>query len=274
LNLSLRVWVLSVIHRGYFQRVCFPLILPGLALILLALIFGCTPLRPQTDPALDKKARNLAHGILSLNQDIKSSRGTGWITLKTHTRKDKFKIAWAATAPDLLRITFLVSGHPFETIVATGKNVTFISHTNEHPPHTTLSSDPDLEKFIHLPVKLSGMIAILLGHIPLEKFDHAWFEPGDGSSSPLILAQNFKSIFQQIHLDKVGQVQQLVFLEKENTPLYVITYLDYQAHGESRIPATLLIQDAGGRKIHLSLTRFIPNPPIKESVFRLTEPGS
>ncbi len=260
--------------RNKIRRICFPLILPGLALIFLAIVSGCTPLRPKTDPALDKKARHLAHEISSLNQDITSSKGTGWVTLETDTRKDKFKIAWAATAPNLLRLTFLVSGHPFETLVATGKNVTFISHTGEHKPHTTLSNDPDLEKFIHLPVKLSGMIAILLGHIPLQKFDHAWFEPGDGSSSPLILAQNWQSTFQQIHLDKVGQVQQLVFLGKENIPLYDITYLDYQSHGKSRIPATILIQDARGRKIHLSLTRFIPNPPIKESVFRLTEPGS
>ncbi len=259
--------------KNKIRQVCFPPTLTVFSLILLVLVSGCTPLRPQTDPVLDKKAKCLANDILSLNQNIKSSKGIGWVKLETNTRKDKFKIAWAATAPNLLRITFIVSGHPFETLVATGEHVTFISHTSQHKPHTTISSDPNLEKFIHIPVKLSGMIAILLGQIPIEKFDHAWFEPGNSTSSPLILAQNWKSTFQKIHLDGVGQVQQLVFLGKDDTPLYDITYLDYQAHGESRIPATLLIQDAGGRKIHLSLTRFIPNPPIKESVFRLTEPG-
>jgi hypothetical protein len=251
-----------------------PLLLIAQVLILLVLVSGCTKLKPQTDPALDKKARGLANHILSLNQDIKTSRGTGWVELATGTRKETFKMAWAAKAPNRVRITFLVSGHPFETLVATGKNVTFISHTGEHPPHTTISSDPDLKKFIHVPVKLSGMIALLLGHIPLEKFDHAWFEPGDSGLSPVVLAQNWKSTLQQIHMDKDGQVQRLLFLDKNNAPLYDITYLDYKTHGGSRIPATLLIQDAAGRKIHLTLTRFIINPPIKESVFRLTEPGS
>jgi hypothetical protein len=75
-------------------------------------------------------------------------------------------------------------------------------------------------------------------------------------------------------LDNDGQIQQLSFLDKNDTRLYDITYLDYRSYGESRIPVTLLIQDAAGRKIHLSLTTFIPNPPIKESVFRLTESGS
>lgn len=251
-----------------------PLILMLLVWILLVLVSGCTPLRPQTDPGLDKKARGLANTVLSLNQDIESSKGTGWVEMETDTRADKFKIAWAASAPNRLRITFLVAGHPVETIVATGDHVTFISHTGEHKSHTTFSSDPNLKKYLHIPVKLSGLIAILLGHIPLEKFDHAWFKPGDSNFSPIILTQNWKSTFQQLHMNKVGQVQQLVFLNKDNTPIYDITYLDYQAHGENRIPATLLVQDTAGRKIHLTLTRFIPNPPIKESVFRLTESGS
>jgi hypothetical protein len=251
-----------------------PLLLIAQVLILLVLVSGCTKLKPQTDPALDKKARGLANHILSLNQDIKTSRGTGWVELATGTRKETFKMAWAAKAPNRVRITFLVSGHPFETLVATGENVTFISHTGEHPPHTTISSDPDLKKFIHVPVKLSGMIALLLGHIPLEKFDHAWFEQGESTLPPVILSQNWKSTTQKLHLDNDGQIQQLSFLDKNDKRLYDITYLDYRSYGESRIPVTLLIQDAAGRKIHLSLTKFIPNPPIKESVFRLTESGS
>jgi len=250
------------------------LILMFLVWILLLLVTGCAPLRPQTDPGLDKKALVLANTILSLNQDITSSKGTGWVEVKTDTRTDKFKIAWAASAPNRIRITFLVAGHPVETIVATGNHVTFISHTDEHDPHTTFSSDPNLNEYLHIPVKLSDLIAILLGHIPLGKFDHAWFKPGDSNFPPIILAQNWKSTFQQLHLNNVGKVQQLVFLDKDRLPIYDITYIDYQAYGESRIPASLLVKDPAGKKIRLTLTQFIPNPPIKESVFRLTESGS
>ncbi|MCP3941374.1 MAG: DUF4292 domain-containing protein [Desulfobacteraceae bacterium] len=256
------------------NRIYFPPILTILILFLLILTSGCAPLRPQTDPILDKKARGLADDILSSNQEITSSKGTGWVTLTTDTRKDKFKIAWAAQAPNRLRITFLMSGYPFETIVATGKHVTFISHTKEHKPYTTISSNPDLKKFIGIPVKLSEIIAILLGQIPVQRFDHAWFKADNSNYSSIVLAQNWKSTFQQIHLDTNKKVQQLLFLDKDDTRLYEITYLNYQSYGKNRIPVTLLIQDATGQKIHLSFTRFIPNPPIKESVFRLTAPGS
>ncbi len=245
-----------------------------LVLISLALISGCGSLMPKPDPALDKLARGLATQVRSQNQDIESSKGTGWVKLETDTRQDIFNIAWAAVSPNQLRITFLVSGHPFETIVASGKQVTFISHTGEHDIHTTATPDPDLKKFIQLPVKLSELIAILLGRIPVHRFDQAWFEGGITCPSPILLKQNWKPLFQKIQTDPDGMVQQLFFLDQNSDLIYDISYLKHQTFGTNQVPVTLLLQDALGRKIHLHLTRFIPNPPIKESVFQLTETGS
>ena len=259
--------------KDKLQRVFFSLVSTGMGLIFLALV-SCAPLKPQTDPALDKKANRLARDASSLNQEIKSSRGIGWVEIQTQGRRDKFKLAWAANAPNQLRLTLLVSGHPVETIVATGKHVTFISHTGDHSPHTTLSGDPSLETFIKVPIKLSQMIKVLRGQIPLEPFENAWFEPEKKTFIPIILTKKWKSGHQKLYVDKHNQVQRLVSFNKDNTPVYDITYIEYQTHGQSRIPATLLIQDVAGRKIRLSLTRFIPNPPIKESIFRLTESGS
>lgn len=250
----------------------FPLIL--MIPVFLVLVSGCARLGPQADPALDQKAHSLATDVRSQNQGVTASTGTGWVELETDSRKERFKIAWAATAPNLLRLTFLVSGHPVETIVATGAHVSFISHTRKHKPHTTLSSDPDLKKFIHVPIKLSEMIAILLGQIPVQPFDQAWFKPENSGFSSLILAKKWRSTLQQLYTDKAGRVQQLSFLDENNNLLYGITYLDYQAYEKFFIPVTLLIQDVQGRKIHVTLTRFVPNPPIKASVFRLTESGS
>jgi outer membrane lipoprotein-sorting protein len=256
--------------KNKIQGICFfPLVL-----IFFQLFFGCSVLGPKTDPIIDEKARNLAADAGSLNQDIESSKGTGWIEMETGRTREKFKIAWAAASPNRLRITFLVSGHPVETIVATGEQVTFISHSGKHKPHTTASNDPDLKEFIHVPIKLSGMIAILLGQIPLLEFDHAWLEPEETLSSSVILKKNWQTNFQKIHIGKDGQIKQVLFLKQNKTLLYDITYLDFQLSGSNHIPVKLLIQDSFGRKIHISLTRFIPNPPIKESVFKLTDSGS
>lgn len=243
-------------------------------LICLTLVSGCGGLRPKTDPALDALARNLALDIRALNQDIESSKGTGWVKLETDTRQDVFNIAWAAVAPNRLRITFLVSGHPFETIVATGKSVTFVSHTGQHEIHTSASSDPDLKDFIQIPVKLSELIAILLGHIPVHPFDQAWFEGGITCPSPIALKQNWKPFIQKLHTSQDGEVQQLMSLDQDYHLIYDIIYGEYQTFEGNQVPVTLLIQDAMGRKVHINLTRFMPNAPVKESVFQLTETGS
>ncbi|OQY53454.1 MAG: hypothetical protein B6230_00020 [Desulfobacteraceae bacterium 4572_89] len=245
-----------------------------LVLILFQFFTGCAILGPITDPAMNEKARHLTAYVKSQNQDIKSSKGTGWIELDTKTQKEKLKIAWAASGPNKLRITFLVSGHPVETIVATGKKVTFISHAGRHKPHTIASNNPDLKKFIHVPVKLSEMIAILLGHIPLQEFDHAMFESMETQPSTIVLKKNWKSSVQKIHMNKNGQIQRILSLDSKGAPAYDITYLDYRFLGLNNIPVALKIQDSLGRKIHITLTRFIPNPPLKESIFKLTESGS
>ena len=246
----------------------------ALVLLFFQLFSGCAILEPKTDSTLNEKARHLAAYVNSQNQDIESSKGTGWIELEKGSQKDRFKIAWAASGPNRLRITFLVSGHPVETIVATGEKVTFISHTGKHKPHTIASNDPDLKTFTHIPVKLSELIAILLGRIPLQKFTHALFQPEETHYSTVLLKKNWKSSFKKLHTDKEGQVQKLSSLNGNGTPIYDITYLNYKYVGLNHIPVTLLIQDFLGRKIHISLTRFISNPPIKESIFKLTESGS
>jgi len=151
--------------------------------VLILIFSGCAHRRPDTNPLLDKKAVFLANQARSFNQHIITSKGTGWIRIETKTKKDKFKIAWAAASPHKIRITFLLSGHPVETIIATGKKITFLSHTGEHAKYSYNSKDPNMEDYIHIPVKISEIISILLGRLPVKNFEDAWFSPSDTSLS-------------------------------------------------------------------------------------------
>lgn len=251
-------------HQGFFtiSLVCFAL--------LMMLAGGCAIVKPVTDPAMDARAKYIAAQARGFNQGVESSRGIGRVTVISDSRTDKFKIAWAAQAPNRLRLTFLSYGHPVETIVATGKRVTFVSHTGEHKPHTTISADPDLERFIRLPVKLSALTCLLLGRIPIQNYDDAWFETDP--ASPIILKKNWNNDFQKLILNTDGRVSLLKHFEKEL--VYEIRYLEYQAINSFVIPSEIKVMDRDGRTITISLERFTPNPPLKESVFRLTESGS
>ncbi len=55
--------------------------------------------------------------------------------------------------------------------------------------------------------------------------------------------------------------------------LYEIMITQYKIYDFGDIPIKIEIKDMNNRKLTLDITNFQPNPPIKESVFRLTESG-
>jgi len=245
-------------------------------IIVFILIFsGCAQHSPSINPLLDKKALLFANQAQSFNQHIIASKGTGFARIETKTNTDKFKIAWAAVFPNKIRITFLMSGLPIETIIATGEQITFFSHTGEHSKASYNSKDPDMENYIQVPIKMSEMILILLGRLPVKNFDNAYFSPSDSSLSSISLEQNWKGVTQSLHFNNKGKIEGLKFMNlsgfNSSELLYEMMITQYKTYDFGDIPIKIEIKDMDNRKLILDITSFQANPPIKESVFRLTE---
>ena len=241
-------------------------------LALLTLATGCAPPKPSTDPFQDTKAMAMAMAAREKNKDIITTKGQGRLTLMLSHGLERFRLAWAAQAPNRLRLTLLSSAHPVETIAASGEWVSIISHTGRHKPQTTPSTDPDLSPYINLPVRLSDMINILLGKFPLHPFDRAWFVPG--KSRVVRTSQNFSSLVQEIQFNDDEKIAVLSLLEKGKSMVLCIEYLRYQAQDGRVIPETMRLTDKDGNSLELTLSRIQPNAEVKPSVFRLTGTGS
>ncbi len=237
------------------------------------ILSGCASVRPDINPLLDQKAAVLSRQAKSFNQHILASKGTGWARLETKTRTDKYKIAWAAVFPNKIRITFLLSGLPVETIVANGKKIIFVSHTREHAKHSYTAKDPDMEDYIRVPVKLSEMISLLLGRLPVKKFEEAYFSTSDPSLSTIILKQDWKGRKQTLHFNGKGKVNALKSITAAGKMVYEVTLLKYSAYAFGEIPTQIEIKDLENNRLIIDIKNFVPNPPIKESVFQLTESG-
>lgn len=240
--------------------------------ILVLLAAGCTPTKPQTDPALDAEARALVLAAREQNADITTTKGQGRLTLMLPHGREKFRLAWAAEAPNKLRLTLLSSAHPVETIAASGDWVTFVSHTGKHKPHSATSADPDLTSYINVPVRLSDMVAILLGRFPLRPFDRAWFVPG--KSRTVRTSQDFSSLVQEVQFDDGGNITAITLFEKGKTAVFRIRYVQYQAREGRAMPGQMILTDKDGATLDLTLVSITPNADVKPSVFRLTGPGS
>lgn len=251
-----------------------------MSLICAVCLAGCAMPRPQTDPVLDRTAWQSAARLQAWNQEIKSSKGTARVRLETSSGVQSYQIAWAAQTPDRVRITFTVSGHPVETVVADGSKVTFISHTGQHKPHTPASDDPDLEPYTRVPVRLSDLITLLLGRIPVKKFDDAWFLPHE--LFHIRLGRKHSSLSQELVLqahDAIDHnlddtIKALRLLDKEGKARYEIAFHAFDTMGPYTVPVHMTIISGKHLKAHIRITRFWPNIPVKKAVFRLTQTGS
>lgn len=231
---------------------------------------GCGQPRPQTDPALDQAAWQTAAVLRSMNHEIHTSKGIAKLRLASSSGVQHFQIAWAAEAPNRVRISFTASGYPVETIVADGEKVTFFSHTGRHRPHTTTSSDPDLAPYTQVPLKLSDLIRLLLGQLPIQDFHDAWFMPDDPSR--LRIHKKFSSHSQELLLGTDQPIQMLRRVDRNDEIRYEIHFHAFSVMDTKRIAADLTITDGKSQSARITITQFWPDTPLKESVFQLT-PG-
>ena len=246
-----------------------------LIFILFILVFsGCAPLRPQTDPEMDKEALRLSYQAKSFNQQITASKGTGWATLETQDGTITYKIAWAAVYPNKIRMTFLMFAQPIETIIATGKKVTFFSHTGEHAKRSIESQDPEMETYINVPVKMSEIIATLLGRLPIKPYDDAYFSPSGNDLSFVILHQNLVGPVQELNFTNNQTINQVSSIDRHGKRLYDYNILAFKSYNFGMLPVKIQFIDTKRQKLTLTITNFMANPEVKDSVFMLTDQGS
>lgn len=249
--------------------------IPCLALLLICIfIFGCSGLRPQTDLLLDSRAMTVSLKAKAQNQSIKSSKGIGTVQIHTRDHTRTFKIAWAATQRNQIRITFLLSGHPVETIISNGDAIECYSHTGAHKKYIILSKNPNLKKYLGISVKLSELVQILLGRLPIEDFDDAYFKPADPKKATVILTKQFRPFSQQITLGKMQNIVQIQSLDNLGNINYSMHISNRKMIDSKKVPHNIHMIDQQNNRLVFKIVSFTPNPLLKAHVFQLTESGS
>ncbi|PIE62197.1 MAG: hypothetical protein CSA25_06300 [Desulfobacter postgatei] len=244
----------------------------GLNLVLFFTIIltgpGCTLLGHQSGKPADTHAEQIINRILAFNSQISTSKGTGELTLIWGFRREKYKIAWVAQSPNRLRMSLLMWGHPVETIASTGQWVTFVSHTGIHKPHSAVSTDPDLDPYINIPLRLSELVSLLLGQVPKRPFDRAWTLPENPDT--VFASKSFSSTIQAVVTDATGKPTRYRVLNKNMTVIFEIWYSQFFKRDTFILPGGITIRDDQQKIMEISLKNLMPNIPVKESVFRLT----
>ncbi|NWH04286.1 LolA family protein [Desulfobacter latus] len=229
---------------------------------------GCALLGHQFGKQTDAHAEDIINRIQAFNAQISTSKGTAELMLARGFRNQKYKIAWAAQSPNRLRMTLLMSGHPVETIASTGQWVTFVSHTGTHKPHSAVSTDPDLDPYINIPLRLSELVSLLLGKVPGRPFDRAWVLPEQPGT--VFASQSFSSEIQEWVTNESGRTIRYRVLDKDKNIIFGIWYSQFFNRDNFILPRMITIKDGAQNVIKIYLKNIMPNIPVKESVFRLT----
>lgn len=229
---------------------------------------ACTSLTPSPEPVQDQKAREIAQHAQSFNHAVTASKGMAKARLETRSGVQSFKIAWAAVFPDKARVTFMMSGYPYETIISDGRTTTFISHTGEHAPHTSPSGNPNFKNYIDIPVKLSELLSVLLGRYPLRPYDRAFYIPNESDLPTIALKNGWKSIGQYLDLDADQRIGRMRNTDYQGGITHSLTFREYKKIGDTLIPHQIFFQDHEDRILSFRITFFQVNPEIKSTVFQ------
>ncbi|MBF0411879.1 MAG: hypothetical protein HQK70_04100 [Desulfamplus sp.] len=247
-------------------------------LTLIIIIFSGCSLNQQYYSNITRKNESLdiLKKIESINRDVKTSKGTGWITITDKKKQSKkFRMAWAASFPDKIRLTLLSAGHPVETILADGKSVTLISHTGKHKTKKINSANPSLRDVVAIPVTIQDILSIFAGQVPISKFDTAQIAQISSSSqlidTMLILKRRWNGYSQNIVLTSDNRVASFSLLNENRRLVHSVFNEHYKEIDSFSIPVKVKIRDNEGRVIDFEMTAYQPNIEVKPDIFVLTE---
>lgn len=251
---------------------------PANAFLLISLtliwvfISGCAT--KSGTPEATFEALKQTRDILSFNSNIRTTKGRARIAVFTSDKNDAYQIAWAAAFPDRLRITFLLSGTPIETLATDGSRISIISHTGQHAPYHFSDENPDMDRFVHVPVLLSEVIRILSGRSPIQDIEKAALVSTSSQGKTYSVKLSDRQGDALLELDRGGRMISLKKKDLLGDMVYHLKILKTRRFDASEVPALIEITDRYKRKLKLDITFLNINPLLKDAIFKLTPEGS
>ncbi len=239
--------------------------------VSLLLIAGCAHWQPDETPA-SIEGRQTAERLHAVNSGLLACKGLGQASLVTPNGVQRSRLAWAAQAPNKLRLELLsVSGHSLASVATDGRFMYLRDNTGGRF-YRRRSSQASLEPIVNLPLRVPDLITYLLGRVPIpDSYHGALLDNPRKAGYILELSRRWGAVSQQILLDEDRTtVQKVVHLDGDGNPAYWVEFGKQRPVGEFSFPRRLHLTSATGDRIEIQMERFWPNVPIDDAAFRLT----
>ena len=244
------------------------------------LISGCGSLVRQPEDSPESAARAQAQVVISIlrsqNHKLKNFKGIGKIKVRQNqaTRIDE-RIAWVASETTQLNIVVLVSGHPAIKMASDGKWFYYYEAREGKPFYKKVpASDANLKQVTAIPIKISDIITLLAGRVPLREHHAAILErPASGEGYVLVLKRRWWGVTEKIFLDETkSRVRQTEFYNRSGSLVYLARFDEMQTINGYRVPALLSITNGEGIDLQLVVNRYWADVDVSPSMFVLNPP--
>ncbi len=245
-----------------------------LSLLLAALALLCTGCaatgkRASLPVYPDGKTAAIMAGLSGTNRELRTFKGTGAVHVTQDNREMRYRLAWAGAAPDKLYMVVLLSGNPVETLVTDGRKVRLKSHTGAHQAVAFNTSDPDLDKLLSIPVKITDLISLITGRTPLAPHRSASLTAVPGGYALHLKNRRGRTI-QTVYLNSEESPTGYERFSSREKPLYKAEMGRLREHGGYKTPKRIALSSGDGTRCIISVDRYYTNPPLAPDLFTRT----
>ncbi|MCD6185485.1 MAG: hypothetical protein J7K84_06820 [Deltaproteobacteria bacterium] len=167
------------------------------------------------------------------------------------------------------------AGQPYISIAGNGKKIYFLFHHSKK--FYKKSFNADLNKIISIPVKITHIIALLTGRIPVSEYTDVLLKKNTESDVSTLILQKKNwgkksgEIVEKIFFDtKTKAVQHIEFINSKGSVVYSAAFDGIQKIKGYDIPTGFLISD-NDALVHLDIDKYWTDIPIEPSIFKLNQ---
>jgi len=248
---------------------------------LLAATFFFTGCATLTQKAPDRKADEsfteaaaLQASLGNVNKTLVTFKGIGTISMLQGERKQRFRAAWAAKAPDQLRIQLMgLAGQPVASIACDGSHYYFLTH-NDGKLIKRRADASGFKKFINIPINAQDVFALFSGRPkPPNEGMMARMEKDESHEAVLVLWDTEEAFQDRIYLDPRRAAIRKVERSKDNGRLIWRAELDNPKKEDSyNISKRITLSTGEDVRVIIDTERFWANPDITSDLFVISSP--
>ncbi len=239
-------------------------------LVVAALMFlsGCAGLtdRFYGKPVITEEAIEALAELDRVNAGLASFKGIGKIRLWNENGAQISRLAFLGADGNKIRIQILGITNPADMIIAgNGERFYYVSNLDGRFIEKK-TSDPDLEKIVSLPIRVSQVVALLSGRVPMADYRSASIENNPQGGRVLVL-RKWGKIVQRTYFDTDNHVTKTEMLKSDGSPEYRAEFGKVKTVGAYRIPFLVTVANDDGNGFQLDIKRYWTDVAIKPAVF-------